>query len=138
LTDPGDETSELARAWAPPSELAFTPTLTSIDGELRVEGELVNTSDAEMDVYLWDAGMGYLHLGLIGDGITMRDIPVEGPREVYPQFSHFRFVPGARWSIGASLLPECWHFTPGATARVGWSLHLAGSEPSGELPVTLP
>lgn len=127
--------------WRRPSSVRFSVGAPTRRGRrLVLRGVLENTSTAPQTVFLSEAGAGYFHATLTGEGLRRRVIPepplppgVSAPPTLFPEAHGFVLAPGARWTHAVEVELGCWSLEGQASVNVHWWFHLAGEASQGDL-----
>jgi hypothetical protein len=145
--DTSDRMAVIAAAsgWHMPDGVTFALTgAPRVAADLvTIQGELVNTTAAPVDVFLSEAGGGYFYATLVGDDLVRRTLPpapAEGaPRPaLFPEPHRFTLAAGAHWPLETSITTLCWELATPNAATVHWWLNIEGSSREGDVPVALP
>lgn len=145
VADTGDRQAVIsaAEAWDLPAGVTFALLgAPGVSGDRVVlRGELVNATDAPVDVFLSEAGAGFFSATLVGDELVRRSLPPGppgGPPALFPEPHRFTLAPGVHWPIETSVTLLCWELTRPSTVRMHWWLNVHGESLEGEVPVALP
>jgi hypothetical protein len=147
VEDTSDRTAVIAAAqtWDLPAGVTFALLgAPGVSGDrVVIRGELVNATEAPVDVFLSEAGVGYFSATLVGDDLVRRTFPptpAAGPPRpaLFPEPHRFTLAPGVHWPIETSVTLLCWQLTRPTTVRAHWWLNVEGESLEGEVPVALP
>jgi len=127
--------------WRRPSSVRVAVSAPTRRGSrLVLRCVLENTSTTPHTVFLTEAGAGYFHATLTGDGVRRREIPapprppgVSAPPTLFPEPHGFILSPGARWAHAVEVELGCWSLEGRALVNVHWWFHLAGEASQGDL-----
>lgn len=131
--------------WRRAAAVRFTVRVTERRGSrLVLRGVLENTAAAPQRVFLSEAGTGYLHATLTGEGLRRREIPeaplppgVTAPPALSPMAHGYTLAPGARWTHVVEVELGCWSLEGQATVNVHWWFSVAGEALQGDLTARL-
>jgi hypothetical protein len=111
---------------------------------LVLRGVVENTSATPQPVFLEEAGTGYFHATLTGEGLRRRTVTapplppgVTAPPALLPMTHGYTLAPGARWTHVVEVELGCWSLEGQATVNVHWWFIVAGDALQGDLPARL-
>jgi hypothetical protein len=111
---------------------------------LVLRGVVENTSATPQQVFLEEAGTGYFHATLTGEGLRRRTVTapplppgVTAPPALLPMTHGYTLAPGARWTHVVEVELGCWSLEGQATVNVHWWFIVAGDALQGDLPARL-
>lgn len=131
--------------WRRPSAVRFSVRVAERRGSrLVLHGVLENTAAAPQTVFLSEAGVGYFHATLTGEGLRRREIPeaplppgVSAPPALSPMEHGYTLAPGARWTHVVEVELGCWSLEGRSAANVHWWFSVAGEALQGDLTARL-
>lgn len=127
--------------WRRAAAVRFDLRVTGRRGSrLVLRGVLENTAATAQTVFLSEAGTGFFHATLTGEGLRRRVIPapplppgVSAPPVLFPEAHGYSLAPGARWTHVVEVELGCWSLERQATVNVHWWFSVANEGLQGDL-----